>query len=156
MDSSTLIMNPFATKVSSFSIVIKSCILSEIGFKMNYYLTYFDAESSNAQFLCYFAFPFFKFSIIPLPSCNLFKCARIPTRNGTSLLWNSSMSLVFRIDISTNSIIPVTRRSSNRALESFWHNLHHLKSQSLYWGRKRTMNSVGGSKFRRKLKLVYK
>ena len=131
MDSSTLIMNPFATKVSSFSIVIKSCIY-------------------------YFAFPFFKFSIIPLPSCNLFKCARIPTRNGTSLLWNSSMSFVFRIDISTNCIIPVTRRSSNRALESFWHNLHHPKSQSLYWGRKRTMNSVGGSKFGRKLKLVYK
>ena len=52
---------------------------------MNDYLTYFEAKSSNAQFLCHFAFPLFKFWIIPSP-CNLFKCTRTPTVNGTSLL----------------------------------------------------------------------
>ena len=33
----------------------------ESRFKMNDYLTYFEAESSKAPFLCHFAFPFFKF-----------------------------------------------------------------------------------------------
>ena len=43
------------------------------------------------QFLCHFAFPFFKFWIISSPSCNSFKCTKIPTRNETSFFWNSSM-----------------------------------------------------------------
>ena len=76
MDSTTLMMKLFATKVSGSTIVTKSYILGKAGFKMNYYLIYSEAESSNAQFLCHFAFPFFKFWIIPSPSCNSFKCTR--------------------------------------------------------------------------------
>ena len=75
----------FATKVSNFTIVTKSCILGKAGFKMKDFLTYFEAKSSNAQSLCHFAFPLFKFWIIPSP-CNLFKCTRTPTVNRTSLL----------------------------------------------------------------------
>ena len=63
MDSTTFMVKLFATKVGSLIIVTKSCILGEAAFKMNNYLTYFEAESSNAQFLCNFAFPFFKFCI---------------------------------------------------------------------------------------------
>ena len=83
MDPTTFMAKLFTTKVSSFTIVTKSYILNEAGFKMNDYLTYFEhshkkrkesfrflllcfeAESFNAQFLCHFAFPFFKFWIIP-------------------------------------------------------------------------------------------
>ena len=95
MDSTTFMVKLFATKVGSLIIVTKSCILGEAAFKMNNYLTCFEAESSNAQFLCNFAFPFFKFCIIPSPSYNLFKCTRIPTWKGASLLWNSSMLLIY-------------------------------------------------------------
>ena len=59
----TTFMSLFATKVSSFTIVAKNCILSEAGFKLNDDLTYFEAKSSNVQFLYNFAFPFFKFLI---------------------------------------------------------------------------------------------
>ena len=86
LDPTTFMMKLFGTKISSFTIVRKSCILGETGFKMNYYLTCLEAESSNAQFLYHFAFPFFKFWIIPSLSCNSFKCTRILTGNGTSLI----------------------------------------------------------------------
>ena len=39
---------------------------------MNDYLQYFQTETSNAQFLYHFAFPFFKFWIILWPCCNSF------------------------------------------------------------------------------------
>ena len=67
-------MNLFATIIRNFAINTKSCILGEAGFKMNDYLTYFETESSNAQFLCHFDFPFFQFWIILSP-CNSFKDA---------------------------------------------------------------------------------
>lgn len=75
---------PFSTKISSFTIITRSCILGEKVLKMNDCLTYFGAEISNVQILCYFAFSFFKFWIIPSPSCNSFKCTRISKRNGTN------------------------------------------------------------------------
>ena len=90
LDFTTFMIKLFATKISSFTIITRSCILGEKVLKMNDYLTYFGAEISNVQILCYFAFSFFKFWIIPSPSCNSFKCTRISKRNGTSLLWNSS------------------------------------------------------------------
>ena len=86
MNPTTFIMKLFATKFSGFIICTKSCILGEARFKMNDYLTYCEAENSNAKFLCYFTFPFFTFWIISSPSCNLFKCVRIPTGEGTLLL----------------------------------------------------------------------
>ena len=73
------------------------------------YLTYFEAESSNAQFLFHFAFLFFKFWIILSPSCNSFKCTYKESnrkRNFTSLKF---YSVVFEIDISTICIVPVPR-----------------------------------------------
>ena len=68
MDPTTFMMKVFTTKVSSFAIVKKSCVLSEAGFQMNDYLTNFEAESSNPQFLCNFTFLFFKYWIILTPS----------------------------------------------------------------------------------------
>ena len=118
----------FAIKVSNFTIVTKSCILGKAGVKMNDYLTYFEAKSSNAQFLCRFAFPLFKFWIIPSPSCNLFKCTRTPTVNGTSLLWNFSM-LFFTYPQTILFLLP--EGSSKGALESFWHIIHLSPSMSL-------------------------
>ena len=47
MDPTTFMMKLFTTKISSFTIVTKNCILGDAGFKMNNYLTYFEAESSN-------------------------------------------------------------------------------------------------------------
>ena len=79
-------MKLFATKVSSFTIVIKSCIL--IGRIQNELL--FD-QLSNGQLLGHLVFLFFKFWIILAPSCNSFKCTRIPTGNATSLLWNCAV-----------------------------------------------------------------
>ena len=88
------------------------------------YWTYFEAESSNAQFSCHFAFPFFKFLIIPSPYCDSFKCTRIPTGNGTSFL-----NVAFEIDISHNFYYSCYK--SKGALESFWHNIHLPQSISL-------------------------
>ena len=117
-------MKVFATKVGNVTIVTKSCILAEAGFKMNNYLTWFEAESSNAQYLCHFAFPFFKFWVIVSSSCNSFKCTRIPTGNGTSLHWNSSM-LLLRLAYPQTVLFLLRKGSSKWALESFWHNMHH-------------------------------
>ena len=61
MDPTTFMMKLFAPKYSSLTIFTMSCILGKAGFKMDDCLDYFEAESSNAQFLCHFAFPFFKF-----------------------------------------------------------------------------------------------
>ena len=46
MDPTIFIMKLFATVIGSFTIVAKSCILGEAGFKMNDYLTYFETEIS--------------------------------------------------------------------------------------------------------------
>ena len=86
MHTTTFTMKRFTTKFSIFTICRKICILGEAGLKMNDYLTYFEAEISDAQFSCHFAFSFFRFWITPSPSYNSFKCSRIPTRNGTLLL----------------------------------------------------------------------
>ena len=50
MDPTIFTMELFLTKVSSCTIVTKSCILGKAGFKMNDYLTYIEAEVSNTQF----------------------------------------------------------------------------------------------------------
>ena len=118
---------PFSTKISSFTIITRSCILGDKVLKMNDYLTYFGAEISNVQFLCHFAFSFFKFWIIPSPSCNSFKCTRISKRNGTSLLWNSSM-LFLRLTYPQTVLFLMREGSSKGTLESFWHNIHFLNT----------------------------
>ena len=71
------------------------------------YLTYLQADSSNAQFLCHFAFPFLKFWIIPyLLVIGLSVQGFQQEMNFTSLQF---FNVVFETDISINCIIPVAR-----------------------------------------------
>ena len=55
MDAPAFVMKLFARKVSSFTIVRRSCILGDAGFKISDYLTYLETEKSNTKILCRFA-----------------------------------------------------------------------------------------------------
>ena len=118
MDPTSFTMKLFATKVRSFIIVTKSCILGEAGFKMNDYLTYFEAESFNAQLFCHFAFPFFKFWKIQSRSGSFFKWTKIPTGNGTPLVWNSS-TLFLRLTYSQTVLFLLLRGQAKENLNLF-------------------------------------
>ena len=116
-------MKLFETRVSSFTVVIKSCIFDEAVLKMNDYLTYFEAKSSNTQFLCHFDFTFFKFSIIPSPSCNSFKCARMQ-QEAELHFFEILQSCFLRLTYPQTVLFLSREGSSNGVLESFWHNVH--------------------------------
>ena len=118
MDPTTFTMKLFATKVRSFIIVTKSCILGEVGFKMNDYLTYFEAESFNAQLFSHFPFPFFKFWKIQSRSDSFIKWTKIPTGNGTPLVWNSS-TLFLRLTYSQTVLFLLLRGQAKENLNLF-------------------------------------